>query len=137
MMPYYLIGLGSNLEPECNITQAYQEIALQVSILDHSSVLINPPCGTSFQFTFHNQILLAQSEHSTEHLKSLFEHIEISMGREPKSPERRLKDRPIDIDILAQANSAEEVLSTSFTETYNQAIMRDWQPSQLTIKDCS
>lgn len=129
MMPYYLVGLGSNLEPELNITKANQAIALQVSILDHSPVLINPPCGTSFQFTFHNQILLIQSEHTAAHLKALFEHIEISMGREPKSPERRLKDRPIDIDILIAANSAEEVLSTSFSESYNQAIMRDWQPS--------
>jgi 2-amino-4-hydroxy-6-hydroxymethyldihydropteridine diphosphokinase len=128
MMPYYLVGLGSNLEPELNITKAYQEIALQVSILDHSPVLINPPCGTSFQFTFHNQILLIQSEHSSAHLKALFEHIEISMGREPKSPERRLRDRPIDIDILAQSTSAESILSTPFIETYNQAIMHSWHP---------
>ena len=128
-MPYYLVGLGSNLEPEFNITKAHQEIALQVSILDHSPVLINPPCGTSFQFTFHNQILLIQSEHSSAHLKALFERIEISMGREPKSPERRLKDRPIDIDILAQSDSMEEILSISFTETYNQAIMHSWHPS--------
>ncbi len=129
MMSYYLVGLGSNLEPEFNITKAYQEIALQVSILDHSPVLINPPCGTSFQFTFHNQILLIQSEHSSAHLKALFERIEIRMGREPKSPERRLKDRPIDIDILAQSNSVEEILSIPFTETYNQTIMHSWHPS--------
>lgn len=129
MMPYYLVGLGSNLEPEFNITKAYQEMTLQVNILDHSPVLINPPCGTSFQFTFHNQILLIQSEHSSAHLKALFERIEISMGREPKSPERRLRDRPIDIDILAQSDSVEEILSISFTETYNQAIMHSWHPS--------
>ena len=129
MMPYYLVGLGSNLEPEFNITKAHQEIALQVSILDHSPILINPPCGTSFQFTFHNQILLIQSEHSSAHLKALFERIEISMGREPKSPERRLRDRPIDIDILAQSDSMEEILSISFTETYNQTIMHSWHPS--------
>jgi len=129
MMSYYLVGLGSNLEPEFNITKAYQEIALQVSILDHSPVLINPPCGTSFQFTFHNQILLIQSEHSSAHLKALFERIEIRMGREPKSPERRLKDRPIDIDILAQSDSMEEILSIPFTETYNQTIMHSWHPS--------
>lgn len=128
-MSYYLVGLGSNLEPEFNITKAYQEIALQVSILDHSPVLINPPCGTSFQFTFHNQILLIQSEHSSAHLKALFERIEIRMGREPKSPERRLKDRPIDIDILAQSDSMEEILSIPFTETYNQTIMHSWHPS--------
>ena len=137
MMPYYLIGLGSNLEPELNITEANQAIALQVSLLDHSPVLINPPCGTSFQFTFHNQILLIQSEYSASHLKALFERIEISMGREPKSPERRLKDRPIDIDILATSNSITGVLSTSFPEPYNQAIMRDWQPCQIALKDCS
>lgn len=125
-MSYYLIGLGSNIQPENNITTACKEIAPYVNIIDCSPVLINPPCGHTFQFTFHNQILLVNSLHSALELKTLFETIEVKMGREPKNPQRRFKDRTIDIDILAQADTIQHVLSTKLEESYNQTIMKNW-----------
>ncbi|MFQ3171588.1 MAG: 2-amino-4-hydroxy-6-hydroxymethyldihydropteridine diphosphokinase [Oleispira sp.] len=129
MMNYYLIGLGSNIQPEHNITMACKEIARHVDILNLSHVLINPPCGHTFQFAFHNQMLLIHSLHEAKELKAVFEAIEISMGREPKSHARQFKDRTIDIDILAQTNTAEEALATPLKETYNQTIMLNWQLS--------
>ncbi|MGK0476191.1 MAG: 2-amino-4-hydroxy-6-hydroxymethyldihydropteridine diphosphokinase [Oleispira sp.] len=129
MMNYYLIGLGSNIQPERNISRACKEIAKYLDILNQSPVLINPPCGNTLNFTFHNQILLINSLKTASELKSLFEKIEIELGREPKCPERKFKDRTIDIDILTQTNTAQEALTTPLKETYNQKIMHDWQPS--------
>jgi 2-amino-4-hydroxy-6-hydroxymethyldihydropteridine diphosphokinase len=129
MMNYYLIGLGSNIQPERNISSACKEITSYLDILNQSAVLINPPCGNTLNFTFHNQILLIHSLKTAAELKSLFETIEIKLGREPKCPERKLKDRTIDIDILAQAETADDALATHLKETYNQQIMRDWQLS--------
>jgi 2-amino-4-hydroxy-6-hydroxymethyldihydropteridine diphosphokinase len=126
MMNYYLIGLGSNIQPERNISRACKEIANYLDILNQSPVLINPPCGNTLNFTFHNQILLIHSLKSAGELKSLFETLEIELGREPKCPERKFKDRTIDIDILAQTNTAQEALATPLKETYNQKIMHDW-----------
>ncbi|MGK0249724.1 MAG: 2-amino-4-hydroxy-6-hydroxymethyldihydropteridine diphosphokinase [Oleispira sp.] len=129
MMNYYLIGLGSNIQPERNISRACKEIAHYLDILNQSPVLINPPCGNTLTFTFHNKILLIHSLKTAAELKSLFETIEIELGREPKCPERKFKDRTIDIDILAQTNTAQEGLATPLKETYNQKIMHDWQLS--------
>jgi 2-amino-4-hydroxy-6-hydroxymethyldihydropteridine diphosphokinase len=126
MMNYYLIGLGSNIQPERNISRACKEIADYLDILNQSPVLINPPCGNTLNFTFHNQILLIHSLKSAGELKSLFETLEIELGREPKCPERKFKDRTIDIDILAQTNTAQEALMTPLKETYNQKIMHGW-----------
>jgi 2-amino-4-hydroxy-6-hydroxymethyldihydropteridine diphosphokinase len=126
MMNYYLIGLGSNIQPERNISWAYKEISHYLDILNQSAVLINPPCGNTLNFTFHNQILLIHSLKTAAELKSLFETIEIELGREPKCPERKFKDRTIDIDILAQAETAEDALATPLKETYNQQILREW-----------
>jgi 2-amino-4-hydroxy-6-hydroxymethyldihydropteridine diphosphokinase len=126
MMNYYLIGLGSNIQPERNISRACKEIANYLDILNQSPVLINPPCGNTLNFTFHNQILLIHSLKSAGELKSLFETLEIELGREPKCPERKFKDRTIDIDILAQTNTAQEALATPLKETYNKKIMHDW-----------
>jgi 2-amino-4-hydroxy-6-hydroxymethyldihydropteridine diphosphokinase len=126
MMNYYLIGLGSNIQPERNIFRACKEVANYLDILNQSPVLINPPCGSTLNFTFHNQILLIHSLKTAAELKSLFETLEIELGREPKCPERKFKDRTIDIDILVQAETAEEALATPMKETYNQQIMREW-----------
>ncbi|MFT7411197.1 MAG: 2-amino-4-hydroxy-6-hydroxymethyldihydropteridine diphosphokinase [Oleispira sp.] len=136
MMNYYLIGLGSNIQPERNISRACKEIANYLDILNQSAVLINPPCGNTLNFTFHNQILLIHSLQTAAELKSLFETLEIELGREPKCPERKFKDRTIDIDILSQAETAADALATPLKETYNQQIMRDWQPSHSNEDEC-
>jgi 2-amino-4-hydroxy-6-hydroxymethyldihydropteridine diphosphokinase len=136
MMNYYLIGLGSNIQPERNISRAYKEIANYLDILNQSAVLINPPCGNTLNFTFHNQILLIHSLKTATELKSLFETLEIKLGREPKCPERKFKDRTIDIDILSQTETAEEALATPLKETYNQKIMQDWQLSSFNEDEC-
>jgi 2-amino-4-hydroxy-6-hydroxymethyldihydropteridine diphosphokinase len=136
MMNYYLIGLGSNIQPERNISRAYKEIANYLDILNQSTVLINPPCGNTLNFTFHNQILLIHSLKTATELKSLFETLEIKLGREPKCPERKFKDRTIDIDILSQTETAEEALATPLKETYNQKIMQDWQLSSFNEDEC-
>jgi 2-amino-4-hydroxy-6-hydroxymethyldihydropteridine diphosphokinase len=136
MMNYYLIGLGSNIQPEHNISRAYKEIANCLNILHQSAVLINPPCGNTLNFTFHNQILLIHSLKTATELKSLFETLEIKLGREPKCPERKFKDRTIDIDILAQTETAKDALATPLKETYNQQIMREWSLSPCNKDEC-
>ncbi len=125
-MHYYLIGLGSNIEPELNIKLAQQAIAEHVQVINRSPVLINPPCGKTFHYPFHNQLLIIYSNLTSQPLKSLFESIELQLGREKKCPERKFNDRPIDIDILHQRQSLAELLDCPVVESYNQEIMSNW-----------
>lgn len=128
-MDYYLIGLGSNLHPDKNMIAARTAISVQVEellILDASEVLINPPCGNSFHFPFHNQLLVIHSPLSFQQLKAQFEKIEIQLGREAKSPQRKLKDRTIDIDILHQSSSIKGLFNLPIEESYNREIMANW-----------
>ncbi len=126
MIDYYLIGLGSNLEPKSNLTSARNSIAQSVEVLQCSQVLINPPCGKTFHYPFHNQLIIVRSDKSVTQLKLIFEAIEIAQGREPKCPARKLTDRPIDIDILLEAKSVHELLQQELEESYNQQIMQEW-----------
>jgi len=126
MIDYYLIGLGSNLEPKSNLTSACKSITQAVEVLQSSQVLINPPCGRTFHYPFHNQLIIVRSDKSVSQLKLIFEAIEISQGREPKCPARKLKDRPIDIDILIRAKSLHDLLQQELEESYNQQIMKEW-----------
>lgn len=131
MMRYYLIGLGSNIQPENNIPFAGQAIAKHLKVISRSPVLVNPPRGHTFNFPFHNQLLLIQSQKPATELKTLFEMIEMEMGREPKSPARKFNDRPIDIDILHQDHDLKTLLSVSLEDPYNQEIMANW-PLEMT-----
>lgn len=126
MTEYLLIGLGSNIDPENNLLAAISSINDKIEILECSTVLINPPCGETFHFPFHNQILLAKSDLRPSELKGYFEDIEINLGREPKCPARKLNDRTIDIDILHHASSISQLLSIQLEEAYNKEIMSNW-----------
>lgn len=126
MMHYYLIGLGSNINPETNIKLAQEAIAEHSQVINSSSVLINPPCGKTFHYPFHNQLLVIYSARSSQSLKSIFETIEIQLGREKKCPERKFNDRPIDIDILHQNDNLLQLMKYPLEESYNQEIMSNW-----------
>ncbi len=125
-MRYFLIGLGSNIQPEHNMPHACSIIALHVDVISYSPVLINPPQGKTFNFIFHNQLLLVRSDLDDAALKIIFADVEISMGREAKTPARKFKDRPIDIDILHQSDDVNTLLAHRFDEPYNQTIMARW-----------
>ena len=127
MTNYYLIGLGSNIEANTNISRAHSAIAQHVEIIELSPVLINPPCGKTFHFPFHNQILLIRSPKNCVQLKAIFENIEIQLGREAKCAERKFNDRPIDIDILQQQQDLQRLLKQPLVEPYNQQIMSNWK----------
>jgi 2-amino-4-hydroxy-6-hydroxymethyldihydropteridine diphosphokinase len=125
-MKYLLIGLGSNINPQLNLVAALAKIEQHINVLQHSSILINPPCGDTFHFSFHNQILLASTDKSLKKLKQRFEEIEIELGREAKTPARKFTDRTIDIDILKHYSSVFDLCASSFSEKYNQEIMTRW-----------
>jgi 2-amino-4-hydroxy-6-hydroxymethyldihydropteridine diphosphokinase len=129
-MFYYLIGLGSNIQPQKHLIQAIKYLGNQVDILGKSQVLINPPCGTSFHYEFHNQLLLIRTELPQDRLKPLLEDIELTLGREAKSPARKLNDRTIDIDIIRQGDSATALFTSPLEESYNRQILAQWTEVQ-------
>lgn len=132
-MRYFIIGLGSNIQPEQNMPKACAAIATHVKVISYSPILVNPPLGKTFNFIFHNQLLLIKTNLSTDILKNIFADIEISMGREPKTPARKFNDRPIDIDLLHQADDVISVMSHSFSEPYNQTIMQRWHDVKFSL----
>ena len=126
-MSYYLVSLGSNVQAHIYLPKALILINKTYQSVAQSQVLVNPACGDYFNSPFHNQLLLLESDQTSEQIKAIFEQFEIQLGREAKSPQRKFKDRTIDIDILSQAETVEDALATPLKETYNQQIMRDWQ----------
>ncbi len=92
------IGLGSNIEPEANITRAFRALRERVVVLCESSVWHSPALGTDGP-AFLNATVKIETELDAEGLKStVLREIEHVLGR------RRVADkfapRTIDLDIL-------------------------------------
>ncbi|WP_221796867.1 2-amino-4-hydroxy-6-hydroxymethyldihydropteridine diphosphokinase [Oceanobacter mangrovi] len=132
-MRFYLLGLGSNIDPASNLNKAMQLLQQQLQVLDCSPVIDTAAVGSCFNAAFKNQLILAACPLSPEHLKQQLLQMEERLGREPKTPERQFHDRPIDIDILAYADEPEPCLQTELSESYYQTALQRWQP-QLALR---
>ena len=126
-MRCYLLGLGSNLQPQKHLPDAIAELAHLGRITAQSPVINTTPVGDTFHYEFCNQLLVLQSDLLPGPLKQRLQHIEIKLGREPKNPGRKTKDRTIDIDILATADTPDECRQAMLEEPYYQRVQEQWQ----------
>lgn len=126
-MNFFLLGLGSNIQPEQNLPKAQSALEEVGQIATCSPALSTQAVGKSFHQSFHNQLLVFESELPAPLLKQKLQQIEVALGREPKSPARKTKDRTIDIDILGQGNSQQDCLTMPLDEIYYQKVQQAWQ----------
>lgn len=129
-MNYYLLGLGSNINPEQHIQQAKTKLKEIGNILALSPCLSTAPVGDSFSESFANQLVVLESSIPAPLLKQKLQAIEVRLGREPKCPSRKSKDRTIDLDILGYANGFSECLSLKPEESYYQKVYEAWHQSE-------
>lgn len=131
-MNYYLLGLGSNIDPESNLNSALELLALQGELVDVSPAITTTPVGNTFQHFFMNQLVILKSEQQANFLKFKLQNIERQLGREEKTPLRKDKDRTIDIDILYKASDCQDCLTARLEDSYNQHVQEIWLQQQAT-----
>ena len=116
----YIIGLGSNIEPFDNISRAIDQLLTIFGEIHISTVLTIPPIGMNSSQNFLNAVLFIETTLSEPELKQHCNRIEESLGRDRSDPKRKIKDRPIDIDILAPATFPDDAdrKTNSITDEY-------------------
>ncbi|KZZ50084.1 hypothetical protein A3759_25770 [Thalassolituus sp. HI0120] len=82
--------------------------------------------GDTFHFAFMNQLVILHSEQQPNFLKIKLQNIERALGREAKNPERKEKDRTIDIDILYRSDEMNLCLNAELEDSYNQQVQQLW-----------
>ena len=125
-MTYFLLGLGSNIEPEKHLELAREALAKEGTLVALSPALITEPVGDTFDGSFGNQLAIFQCELPAPMLKHRLQMIEQSLGREPKSPARKTRDRTIDLDIIAEADSLEAARKIAPEESYYAEVYKAW-----------
>lgn len=120
----YLISIGSNLDPEHNIPAALQQVWPQVSACVLSRIIATEPVGMVSNHRFLNLVAYLETPLSADRLKQVFNQVELALGRDRTDPLRKIKDRPIDLDIMAEVERLEDCwMAVATAPAYCQAIL--------------
>lgn len=93
------LSLGSNIDPEVNISRAVVELKKKIDVLSISTVYQTEPLGVKQQPDYYNCVLKAETLLDARTLKyDVLRVVELSLGRQ--RTEDRYAPRTIDIDIL-------------------------------------
>jgi len=113
---FYLCSIGSNLGPHIHVSRALGELLAHFSRLQLSSVICTKPVGMHSSHDFLNCLLVVESPLDAAHLKQHFVALEVAHGRDRSDPLCKVRDRPLDIDILASNRSGD--FATAEVDTY-------------------
>jgi 2-amino-4-hydroxy-6-hydroxymethyldihydropteridine diphosphokinase len=96
----FIVGVGSNLVPERNVAAALEMILALTDQVVLSRIIYTAPDAVPSPQWFINLALFVPSQLSADELKQRFNQIEIALGRDRTHPDRKHRDRPVDLDIL-------------------------------------
>jgi len=113
----YLLGIGSNIDPHKNVTQIIGLLLEHFPLLTLSRVLEIPPIGMNSQRDFLNVVVFIKTKQAEADLKAICNAIEVQLGRNRNDPQRKMKDRPADLDILSTIHLPDEADRPAHTIT--------------------
>ncbi|WP_052064594.1 2-amino-4-hydroxy-6-hydroxymethyldihydropteridine diphosphokinase [Acidihalobacter prosperus] len=96
----YVIGIGSNIEPERNVPRIIDALLRRFGALRMSRILRTRPVDMASERDFLNLAIYAETALTASELKDVCNGIECALGRDRCDPERARKDRVADLDIL-------------------------------------
>ena len=93
-----IVGIGSNIDAERNVSIAKRMLGEKLNVLGESKFVRTKPVGPRQQRDFLNGSLLVKTRLGRRQLKTLLKGVEISLGRD--AGEDRYGPRKMDLDIL-------------------------------------
>jgi 2-amino-4-hydroxy-6-hydroxymethyldihydropteridine diphosphokinase len=97
----YILGIGTNIEPEANALRIVEELTARFGEVLVSRFYYTSPVGMTSGRRFINFCAFIRTPIDAEACKAICVEIETSLGRDRGAPHCKTADRPADIDILA------------------------------------
>ncbi|RUO55416.1 2-amino-4-hydroxy-6-hydroxymethyldihydropteridine diphosphokinase [Pseudidiomarina homiensis] len=101
MTQRYLCSMGANIAPEKNFSLAKEQLK-DLGRTYFSAARYTQPVAIETEHEFLNALFIIESSLPAQQLKAKFNAIEEALGRDRSDPRSSEKDRPMDIDILAE-----------------------------------
>lgn len=122
-----LFSIGSNLNPAENFAYALEKLVARYQKLLLSRILETTPVGMNSQKQFWNAVGAFVTSETDAEIKNFFNQLELKVGRDRNDPQRKIKDRGLDLDILGwQADFQDE--NTWPSESYVRPFFSEvWQ----------
>jgi 2-amino-4-hydroxy-6-hydroxymethyldihydropteridine diphosphokinase len=98
-----IIGIGSNIDAEKNISEMLRLLAEKVEIIKVSELVQTKPIGITEQADYTNGAVRIRTEMNMETLSLCLKKLEDKMGRDRK--QQKFEARNIDLDILIWNNT--------------------------------
>ena len=119
----FFIAIGSNIHPKKNFPLIMAKLIAEFGKLWLSRVIYTTSVDMISKSLFLNAVLYLKSGQSPDKLKKMFNSIETALGRDRNNPQRNVKDRTADIDIL-------------FSIPLDGIIDSDYQPNESHLRLC-
>jgi len=107
----YIVGVGSNIEPERNSLKIVDRLAERFGPIIVSRMYYSDPVGMHSIHRFVNFCAFVRTNLDRPQFKAACIRIETELGRDRSRPGSKTADRPADIDVLAEVPGDELVAS--------------------------
>ncbi|TCI04813.1 2-amino-4-hydroxy-6-hydroxymethyldihydropteridine diphosphokinase [Corallincola luteus] len=126
MSSYYLCSIGSNIDPELHVEQVITELVTRFGRVTLSPFIYTDPVGIASQSRFLNALFWFNTAQPEGQVKAQFNALEKSHGRDRSDSERSVKDRTLDLDIIAVSATPQfEAPSESYLQPIVQSLFAD------------
>lgn len=110
----YFIGIGSNISPVQHIPAAIDMLMKTSDDLVVSRIIRTAPVGLlDNRHYFLNLVVMISSSLAAQPLKEVLNEIESNLGRDRNDPDKKVKDRTIDLDILFHLEERQRTIAPS------------------------
>ncbi len=119
---YYVISIGSNIQPELHVAAAIRALAKSFGSLYLYQRVYTQAQLVESEHVFINSVLVLKSSWTASDVKAQLCRIEEQLGRDRSDPMRSVKDRSCDLDIICQLELWSEDWKAQLTESYIQQV---------------
>lgn len=107
----YILGVGSNLEPEKNAGLIITKLVERFGAVLISRIYYTAPVKIESDHRFVNFGVFVPTELDPAAFKAACVAIEVELGRDRNNPLRKILDRPADLDVLVRLSGEEKTLN--------------------------
>lgn len=115
---YYYLSLGSNIEPKTNAVSMLTALIKNYGAITSYPFYRTKPEKIISEYPFLNSLAVIRTELDREQLKNELNQIETSLGRDRNDPQKSIKDRSADIDILGSSATFNSEFYKAYDEPY-------------------